>query len=243
MDNQEEVKTSLVSETKPSRNWKGWDIFFIVAPLVCIILVPLGGLGYIRGRFFPFFRYSFFLYVAIGCFIIYCIIHGFAGLVTHWKTHTFKRRFLFTVEIVTSIVFILSCIALFLIPFETFFSPACKPFMYGFRDRVKNNADISAIRAWLKTLDKEDLDYNRKQPYYFRYHSDELPESVKAIGGIIGLSKDGNGNPVLHCSFGGGFDHWGVEIGAEDMSIPLSDYVSKAGYRMYVEPGFYIVAW
>jgi len=128
-------------------------------------------------------------------------------------------------------------------PFETFFYPACKPFIYGFRDRVKSNADISAVRAWLKTLDKEDLDYNRKQPYYFRYHSDELPESVKAIGGIIGISTDSKGNPVLNCSFGGGLDNWGVEIGMEDMKIPPSDYVSKAGYRMYVEPGFNIVAW
>ena len=238
MDKKENVKIEQVSETKPRRNWNGWDVFFIVAPLICIILVPLGGLGYIRGRFLPFFRESFFLYVGIVCFIIYCIIHGFTRLFTRWKNHTWKKRFLFTVEIGIPIILILLCIAPFYLCIETFFCPACKPFMYGFGDGIKSRADISAIRDWLKTLETKDL------TYYSQYsHRDELPEYVKAIGGSIGISTDSNGNHVLHCSFGGGFDHWGVEIGAEDMKIPPSDYVSKAGYRMYVEPGFYIVAW
>ena len=237
MTNQQDIDTEPVGQTKTRRNWNSWDIFFIVAPLICIILVPLGGLGYIRGRFFPFFRESFFLYIAIVCFIIFCILYGFDRLSMYGKKYTPKKRFLIAVEIVIPIVCMLSYIALFL-PVETFFSPACKPFMYGFRDRVKSNVDISAVRAWLKTIDSEDIDY------YSQYsHRDELPEYVKAIGGSVSLSTDSNGNHVLHCSFGGGFDHWGVEIGAEDMKIPPSDYVSKAGYRMYVEPGFNIVGW
>jgi hypothetical protein len=245
MINQTNNISAPANETQPRRNWNGWDFFFIIAPIICIILVPLGGLGYIRGRFYPpFYRVDIcMLFPLIACFILFCIVCGFVRLFAYGKNHTRKKRFLFAIEVVIPFVFILSCISLFFMPVETFFYPACKPFMYGFRDRVKSKSDISAIRAWLKTLDKEDLDYNRKQPYYFRYHSDELPEFVKAIGGIIGISTDSNGNPVLHCSFGGGFDHWGVEIGAEDMNIPPSDYVSKAGYRMYVEPGFYIVAW
>ena len=235
---QQNIDTEPAIGTKPGRNWNGWDVFFIVAPLICIILVPLGGLGYIRGRFFPFFRESFFLYVGIGCFIIYCIIHGFTGLFTHWKNHTTKKSFFIAVEVGISIIFILSCIALFFMPVETFFYPACKPFMYGFKDRLKNEADIKAIRNWLKTLDKEDLTYYSQHSHY-----GELPESVRAMGGFAGLSKDSNGNPVLKCSFGGGLDNWGVEIGAEDMEIPPSDYVSRAGYRMQVESGFNIVGW
>jgi len=236
MDKKESIR--LDGETKQSRNRNCWDVFFIVVPLVCIILVPLGGLGYIRGRFFPFFRSAFLLYFAVGSFIIYCIIHGFTRLVMHLKNHTGEKRFLIAIEVVIPFVFILSCISLFFMPFETFFYPACKPFIYGFRDRVKSKSDISAIRDWLKILDKEDLAYYSQHSHY-----GELPESVKAIGGFIGISTDQNGNPIIRHTFGGGLDNWGVEIGAEDMEIPPSDYVSKAGYRMYVEPGFNIIAW
>jgi hypothetical protein len=123
-------------------------------------------------------------------------------------------------------------------PVETFFYPACKPFMYGFRDRIKSTVDIEAIRDWLKILDKEVLDNNSERSLYGK-----LPESAKAIGGYISFSTDQNGNHIIHHTFGGGLDNWGVEIGAEDMEIPPSDYVSKAGYRMCVEPGFNIVAW
>ena len=238
MTNQQNIDTEPAGQTQLRRNWNRRDIFFIIAPVICIILVPLGGLGYIRGRFFPFFRESFFLYVAIGCFIVYCIMNGFTRLFTHRKNHTRKKRFFIAVEISISIIFILSCISLFFMPFETFFSPACKPFMYGFRDRIKSRADIEAIRDWLRTLDNEDLEY-----YSQHSHSNELPESVKAIGGFAGFSTDQNGNHIIRNKFGGGLDYWGVEIGAEDMEIPPSDYVSRAGYRMYVEPGFNIVAW
>jgi hypothetical protein len=123
-------------------------------------------------------------------------------------------------------------------PFETFFYPACKPFMYGFRDRAKSRYNITAIRAWLKTLDKEVLEGNNESSLYGK-----LPESAKAIGGSISFSTDQNGNHIIHHTFGGGLDNWGVEIGSEDMEAPLSDYVSRAGYRMYVEPGFNIVGW
>ena len=231
------------SETRSRRNWNGWDVFFIVMPVLCIILVPLGGLSYLCGRLGFYFHISFMLFFFIGCFIVFCIVYGVEKLLTRWKRHTGKKRFIIALEIVTPIVFILSCIALFCMPFETFFYPAGKPFMYGFRDRIKSRADIGAIRDWLKTLDKEDLDYYKKHPGYIRSHHDELPESVKAIGGSVGFSTDQNGNHILHCSYGGTFFYWGVEIGAEDMEFSQSYYYSRIGYRMQVEPGFNIVGW
>jgi hypothetical protein len=241
MTNQQNIDTEPAVENKPHGNWNGWDVFFIVAPLICIVLVPLGGLGYIRGRFYfsvSFYRDSFYIYIAIGYFIIFSVIYGFIRFFVYWKKHTLKKRFIIGIEIGMPILFVLLFIVPLFMPFETFFSPSCKPFMYGFGDEIESRADISAIRDWLKTLDEEDLTYYNQYSHY-----NELPESVRAIGGIIVFSTDRNGNPILHCSFGGGFDHWGVEIGAEDMSISPSDYVSRAGYRMYVEPGFYIVGW
>jgi len=243
MDNQENTKGERVIETKPGRNWNGWDVFFIVAPLICIILVPLGGLGYLCGRLGFYMLDGFMLSFYIVCFIVFCIVYGFDRLFMYGKKYIPKKRFLITVEIVIPIVCILSCIAPFVIHFETFFSPPCKPYMYGIRDGLKSRTDISSIKDWLKTLDKEDIDYYKKNPYYFYSHSDELPESVKAIGRSVGFSTDQNGNLVLHSYFGRTFENWGVFIGAEDMEVPPTDCVARGGYWMYVEPGFYIVGW
>jgi hypothetical protein len=111
--------------------------------------------------------------------------------------------------------------------------------MYGFRDRIRSKTDIEAIRDWLRTLDKKDLEYYNQHSHY-----NELPESIKAIGTqSVTFTTDKNGKPMVFFAFGGGLDHWGVEIGAEDMEISQSDDISTAGYRMFVEPGFNILAW
>lgn len=228
-------------ETNPGRNWNGWDVFFMLVPILCIILLPLGPLGvldYLRGRRFIFLfdlLDKFILYSLI-CFLnIFFIFYGFVRLSVSWKNYTRKKRFLIGVEIGIPIIFITLLIVSLCVPVKSVFWPDSPPFLCGFRDWVKSNADISAVRNWVKTLDKEELSY------YSQYsHYDELPEFVKEIGGDVGFSKDSNGNPRASFLYGGGFFHWGVEIWAEDMKIPPSDYVSK---RMYVEPGVYIIAW
>ena len=111
--------------------------------------------------------------------------------------------------------------------------------MYGFRDRIRSETDIEAIRDWLRTLGKKDLEYYSQHSHY-----DELPESIKAIGThSVNFTTDKNGKPMVFFAFGGGLDHWGVEIGMEDIAISQSDYISNTGYRMFVEPGFNIVGW
>jgi hypothetical protein len=69
---QQNTDAAPVNETRPRHNWNGWDVFFIVTPIICIGLFPLGGLGYLRGRFYPLFYDFCLLYPLIGCFIIFC---------------------------------------------------------------------------------------------------------------------------------------------------------------------------
>jgi hypothetical protein len=117
--------------------------------------------------------------------------------------------------------------------------PDAGAFIYGLRDRVRNQADIPAIRNWLKTLDKKD--YIPRRDYL---SADELPEALKAMCfGVVSLSEDKNGNPEVYIFAGGGFHHWGATIGMEDMVISESDLESRYECWLLVEPGVYVYEW
>ena len=237
MDNKENTNTEPLGETKPRRNWNGWDIFFIVTPILCIILIPLGGFfDYLRGRFenVDFCLISCMFYLAIGLFFFFCIVYGLVRLFVNWKSHTWEKRFIIVFEIGIPIVVIVIFFTSFLIP-SYLRMPGYKPFMYGFRDRMRSQADIEDIRNWLKTLRKEDYagDINRL-PY------NNFPESLKVFGRGINLSADKNGNPKVSLAWGSGFGQWGIVIGMEDMEIPPS-YSSQYGeFRLAVESGVYV---
>jgi len=56
------------------------------------------------------------------------------------------------------------------------------------------------------------------------------------------LSADENDNAKVRLmwSYGHIVGHWGVEIGAENMKIPPSDFSMYGEYRLPVEPGVYV---
>jgi hypothetical protein len=175
----------------------------------------------------------------IGIFIIACPLIGITRLFYNRTKHSFKKRFLIITEICIQIVLTVLLIKPSLIPYGTSLRPPAKAFLYGFRDRIRNRADISAIRNWLKTLDKEDYDQHQNYVPY-----DQLPKSLKALkSGIVHLSYDKQGNPYVRILSGGGFSHWGVTIGMEDMEISESDLSFHYDLWLLVEPGVYIYLW
>lgn len=57
----------------------------------------------------------------------------------------------------------------------------------------------------------------------------------------VNLDLDESGNPKVRLTWGGGFGHWGIEIGMPDMMIPPSDMRPFGEYRIPIQHGMY--AW
>jgi hypothetical protein len=114
-----------------------------------------------------------------------------------------------------------------------------KPFMYGLQIRMKSEPDVEAIRVWLQSLDIED--YDNSYNSYLRNRS-EWPEPLKELKpGRVFLSVDENDNAKVRLGWGSGMlGHWGVEIGAENMEIPPSDFSDFGEYRLPIESGVYV---
>jgi len=178
-------------------------------------------------------------YPASGIFIIFCFFASIVRLISGWRRYTWKKKSLIITEIGIPVLFVALFIIFFFIPIESDLPHPGKAFTYGLRDRIRSKADIPAIRDWLKTLDKEDYDEHGDS-----LHPDKWPKSLTAVKpGAVLLSADKNGNPQISIAWGGGFFHWGVSIGMEDMEIPPSDFRKSAGCWLLVEPGVYVYDW
>jgi len=267
MSKNENKHTGQSQERKARLDWSKWDaIFFvIIAPFVIIatllILAPTRGLAYLSGRFnYPLdflilcILIIWMMDTVTQIVIIFFVTAGFSlaiiGIVrlfSNWRRYTRKKRFIRTAQIAISILVItILSLALF-IPIELY-SPSYKPFTYGCRDRIRSKADIEAIRAWLRTLSKEDCTGKTIdiRSYSFLYKSkwpDSInwPKSLTVFNpGYVNLDLDENGHPKIRLTWGAALGHWGVEIGMEDMEIPPSDFSRHGEYRLPVEPGVYV---
>jgi hypothetical protein len=126
----------------------------------------------------------------------------------------------------------------FFVPIESGLRPSVRVFTYGFRDRITSKADIPAIRAWLRTLDKEDFRFGQ------RLSNDEWPVSLRRLKPpSVYLCLDKNDNPFVRITWGGGFFHWGMVIGMEDMEILPIDINFATESWLLVEPGVYVFDW
>ena len=237
MDKKENIEAGQNKERKPGRNWNESYVIFLVLPIILTILVPLGGLPYLCGRLnLHMGLVIFMLYPATGIFIIYCFFAGIIGLFSNLKKHIWRKRILIVAQIGIPIVFVALFITPFFIPIESDLWPPGKAFTYGFRDRIRNKADIDSIRVWLGTLDKEDYD-----EFGVRLPRDKWPKSLRALNPPgINLFEDENDNPSVRIVWGGGFFHWGVVIGMEDMATPPSNISEWAECWLPVEAGVYV---
>ncbi len=255
MDKKENIETAKNKERKSSLDWNNWDaIFFVVImPFIIlatlIILAPSGGISYLSGRFDVPLDFlvvcvlaiwmtsplmiviTIFPFVVIGFFAII----GAVRLISNWNRYANKKRLIRITQIGISIL-VTTIPFLPLVVFTKLYSPGYKPFTYGFRERMRSKADIEDIRDWLKRRRKEESTGDT-----VRFISYGWPKSVKVLNpGYVNFDIDENGNPKVRLTWGGGFGHWGVEIGMEDMETPLSDFSQFGEYRLPLEPGAYV---
>jgi len=227
-----------IEARKSSLNWNKRDVIFFVLPIICTVLVPLGGLPYLCGRLsFHMGLVVCMIYPVIGVFIIYCFFAGVARLSRDWRKHSRKKKLIIVSEIVIPLAFVALFIIPYFIPIGSDLWPPRKAFTYGLRDRIRSKADIEAIRDWLKTLSKEH--YTDSDGYI---PPNELPKSLKELNPPprVYVSADKNGNPAVRITWGAAIFHWGVTIGMEDMEIPASDFRHWAESWLLVEPGVYV---
>ena len=245
MNTEEHKERPNVRVIKPMENRKRSIAIFLVLPVVLTIFFPLGLLPYLCGRFVPYtgtVLHICMLYPLMFIFIIYCLCKGISKRFRGLREATTKSQLISAAEIGVPLVFILSF-------FTSIFTSVKgmhvfdKPFMYGLQTRMKSKADVEDIRDWLQSLDDEyyknlDDSYNG----YIRNRS-EWPEPLRKLKpGRIFLSMDKNENPKVRLGWGSSpiEGHWGIEIGAENMEIPPSDFSMYGEYRLPVEPGVYV---
>ena len=237
----EQIKPVRTEDKKPRGKWKDSHVVFLALPVLCILFVSFWGfIGYLCGRLSLHMPIIFcMLYPSAVILMIFCFFASIARLIRSWRKCTRAKRTLIIIEICLPILFV----ALFITPIqrrvESQLWPEAAAFTYGFRDRVRSQADIPAIRDWLKTLDKKDyVGQSRSLP------PEKIPEALKSMWlGVVSLSEDKNGNPKVQTFAGGGFHHWGATIGLEDMVISESDLESRYECWLLFEPGVYVYEW
>lgn len=233
------------------RDWSKSDAALLVIIIVCVILVPVGGFFYLCGRFSPYliFAVVWFVYPVIAGWLLLFIVVGSRRLLLDWKRCTRRKRLITIVQIGIPIVFIASFAIAVVTPIETCLAqPGYKPYTYGFRERIRSKADIDAIRDWLRTLSREgctgeNIDIlSDSFPFKSQWpDSIDWPKSLKALNpNRVLLSTDKNGTTYITLLWGGGFQHWGMVIGMENMDIPPSDLRVSGEYRLPVELGVYV---
>lgn len=241
MDKKENIETAETGNRKYSRDWKRHVMIFIILPIILTVLLPLGGLPYLCGRFSPYaisLAHVCGLYLGTICFIIFCFVVGVGKLFGVWNKRSKSGKFFISAQMVIPLVFLVLLISSFFLPESEFQGGSRKFFMRGFRDRIRSKADIEAIRDWLKMLSKDD--YNSS--HYNPIPPSKQPKSLKALKPVrVGLLADKNGNPKVSLMWGSGFmGHWGVDIGMADMEIPKADISEWAYYWLLLEPGVYV---
>ena len=236
MKKRENTEQPQIKGSKPGWDLMELDVVFLVVPLVLTILIPTGILLYAFGRLSWHAGLLGMLQLAAVGLIVLCFVAGAARLLAGRRKYTRTRKLLGIAEVAIPIVFgTLSVIGSPLLTKSRLW-PDATPFTYGFRDRIRSRADIPAIRSWLRTFDK-----SAYQEPGDRVPPDKWPESLRTLkDGVVMLEADDNGNPQVRIIWGGGFFHWGVTIGLEDMEIPPSKLNDGYESWLLVEPGFYV---
>ena len=74
---QKNADSKPIIEKSPHRYWIIWDVFLVIGPVLCIVLIPL--MFYLIGRFSPYilsFCIILLLSWLIFAFILYCFVYG-----------------------------------------------------------------------------------------------------------------------------------------------------------------------
>jgi len=103
--------------------------------------------------------------------------------------------------------------------------PGYIPFMMGFRERMQSQANIAGIRKWIGK------GFSSKEGEIV---PSTWPASVKKLSPkFVTIKLEGK---AVKLWWGGGFGHWGLVVGPEDMVFP----VSKDEFIVPIASGAYV---
>lgn len=252
MDKKEKIEKAETGEKKPKIDWNKWDLIFSVTIIVFIIFIPLGGIIYLGGRFSSYpvsFFYACIMYFS-GIILLFVFFIAVAiQILCNWKIYTSRKKIIKTIQFGILITFFTSFVIPTFTHIETYlWQPGYKLTTYGYRDRLRKEVDIEAVREWLRTLRKEDctgerIDLVSGSDYSKRYWPDsiEWPKSLKVLNPrFVSLNLDENWKPKIRLTWVEFMAFVGVEIGMEDMEIPPSDFSNYGEYRLPLESGAYV---
>jgi hypothetical protein len=241
MDTKESTEPVRTVVSRPRGKWKDSHVVFFVLPIALTVLFPGGGIFYLCGRFRPdalTFIFVNMMYLAAVAFIFICFLAGIVRLSFRWGARTRNERLLIAAETAVPLIFLGLIVATFFLKEAELCGYRYGLFLYGLRDRVRSKVDIGATRTWLQSLDTKELD-----DHYNRIPRSDWPQSLSGLKGAVRmLAVDENGNAKVRLAWGSTpiEGHWGIDIGAEDMKIPPSDFSLYGEYRVPVEPGVYV---
>ena len=112
--------------------------------------------------------------------------------------------------------------------------PHYVPFMYGFLQRMHQDADVFAIQAWLKTEGTKHERFLDKSDY---------PEAVRILEPKTAWLErnEKDANLYLKIEWGGALlGHWGLAVGSDTMCCPPCDLRMDGEYRLPLAKGAYI---
>lgn len=116
-------------------------------------------------------------------------------------------------------------------------------FTEGFLERMKKEADVPAIQAWINTLDSDTLSEFEEDEYGWWIDEDKWPDAIKMFSSenvdVLGL-KSKNDKTYVRVLFGTALlGRWSLVVGVGAEEIPLNDHY-ESEYRLELAPNAFV---
>jgi len=238
-----EVLPGVKIPVEGSRHWYCRDIGLALVPLwFGLMLDPFGLLYYVSGLLnVPLFA-GLYMSILLVPLVPVCLLWLLVRMVRVWPRRVYPRRRVLGLWLLVVLAFAI-CFGL---PFSGL-SPARGPlFLRGFRQHMRARADVSAIQAWLRTLDSGNAESQlgpvTREPVA---EPERLPAIARLNPKDLAVSVDEAGRPMVQLFWGSGIiGSWGLVVGDERMAVEESSLEiteSSAGAcRLPLAPGAYV---
>ena len=117
-------------------------------------------------------------------------------------------------------------------------------FTKGFLERMKNEADIPTIQAWVDNLDLKTVNC-KVDEYGWWIDESEWPEAINKINTsnlneAVLVKKTANNKTYVRVLFGTALlGRWALVVGVDDDEIPLNDFY-ESEYRLELSPKAFV---
>ena len=223
-------------ESARGPRWYYWDIGLAALPFwFGLMFDPWGILNYLGGLInVPFALLALMFSATLLPAALLCIPILLVRMLIIWPRHIRPWRRVLCLWGATVTVFAI----VFVLPWVLRESD---PFMSGFTSYVHRRADISAVQAWLGTLEPPTpSEPGHREHLSLDWH--KFPPSIRRLDAWgTRIDLDDENRPMLRLSWGSGvMGTWGLVIGTREMHIPPSDRSRYGEIRTPIAPGAYV---